>query len=581
MTLSGGLNNIINYSRLKTIFRKRHRELGIMAGLIVLSSGFTLMLPIWAKHLIGTVLPKKDISLLAVNIALGMLLVLCLQLAKFGRDFRKYKLTNRVCASIRRQIFEKMMKLPFLLMGDQKRGDLISRISNDTQVFREGMISGLFVMVPNLVTIIGLLVVMLWHSIHLSLILLVILPLIALSIRHFSAKIRKGAKIAQETLSLLNSLVEESACGFKEIKSFVNERQVEKRFDSVNTHVMDAFNFQDRLVALGPVTTNLLAFAGIVFLVFSSAWVVFRGMLTIGDLTAFLTCLLLLINPIEHLANSFGFISRMEAVLDRFQDMMEMTEEKESINRYDDICIKSGRITFDHVDYTYPQGFCLNDIHFTVDPGETVAIVGPSGEGKTTLINLVPRFLTPRQGVIRIDGTDIAKCNVDSLRKQIGFMFQEPILFDTTLEENLLLAKPDASSSEMLAAARAAHVDEFASKLANGYKTQVGRYASHLSVGQRQRISIARALLSDPKILILDEPTSALDSESEELIHQALTTLCKNRTTLIVAHQLSTIRHADRIIVIDKGRIAEQGTHAELIAANGLYTKLYSCGAAN
>ena len=571
----------MNSHLLKPIIKNHRWELAFWVGCILLSSGFTLLAPLWTKHLIEEILPMQNLLKLGEHLAFGVSLMLMLQLSRFCRTFMKYKITNNFCWNIRNRLFEKMMNLPYLSMGEQSRGDLISRISNDIQVFREGMVNGIFVIIANMLTVVGLLLMMVWHSAHLSLMLLFILPLIAASTIYFNKKIRARTIDAQESLSFLNSLVEEAVCGFKEIKSYVNEKLVRKRFKKVNTDTLYSFNLQDRLMALGPAITTLIAFTGIAGLMFGAAWIMFHGALSPGDLTVFLTCLALMVTPIENLAQSFGFASRMEAALERFNDVTNMSEEEKDGSGLPDIVIKKGRISFDHVFYAYPQGFALTDIHFEVVPGETLAITGPSGGGKTTLINLIPLFFKPQQGAILIDGMDISKCNIFNLRRQIGFVSQEPILFDATLAENLAFAKPDASMAEIQQAARAANIHEFAVNLKNGYQTPVGRYAAHLSVGQRQRISIARALLADPKILIMDEPTSSLDSESEELIRQALSRLCLNRTTLIVAHRLSTIRYADRIISLDKGKIVEQGTHQELIGKGGLYSRLYSYNVSN
>jgi ABC-type multidrug transport system fused ATPase/permease subunit len=261
----------------------------------------------------------------------------------------------------------------------------------------------------------------------------------------------------------------------------------------------------------------------------------------------------------------------MYGAFDRLDELLKAPQEKKVIEKVRASSITQGVIEFQDVGFSYPQGFQLHNVNLFIKAGETVAIVGPNGSGKTTLLSLIPRFLEADKGTIRIDGLDVKEYSVHGLRRDIAFVFQEPVLFYGTLLENLSFAKPEASVEDVFAAARAAHVEDFALKLPDGYETQIGQYGSNLSVGQRQRISIARALLKDPKILIMDEPTSALDAESDFLITDSLSLLMKNRTTIIVSHRVSTIRTADRIVLMDRGRLAECDTHPESLEAKGLH----------
>jgi len=288
--------------------------------------------------------------------------------------------------------------------------------------------------------------------------ILLLLPLIATTISRFNREIRAKAHTAQNELAHLSSLVEEAGTGFKEIKSFANEGLVKDRFRQANHETVEAYTRQDKLRALGPPTVSIIAFLGFASLMLLSAWEVFRDVSSIGDVTAFFTCLLLSYSPIERMSESFGGISRMYAVVDRFRELLSAPEENKASN--DPACpaVIRGTIEFSMVGFSYPQGFRLHDLNLFIDAGETVVITGPNGSGKTTLLNLIPRFLECDTGTIRIDGVDIRKYGLLTLRKQIGFVFQEPVLFDGTLLENLSFAKPEASMEEILAAARAAGV---------------------------------------------------------------------------------------------------------------------------
>lgn len=535
-----------------------------------------ILIPLWVKALVQIVLPASDLLLLTRHLLSGLLLALIIQVFLFAKDFIRLRLSHSLGADVRRQIFEKILSMPLSILQEKHSGDLISRLSNDITVFQDGLMKGIFRLIPNAVILLFPVSLMFLHSLLLSVITLFFIAPMAWTINYFVKKIRSRVKASQEQLALINNLGEESIRGVKEIKAFGREDQVKQRFSRRNRAALRAFVAQDRIIALNPVLVLMITVTSIAALIFLCTFMVTHGLLSMGRLISFLTCLALAFSPLQEIAHSFGFISRLYAVMDRFEEVLRIASEAQEGDRLPDLPEIAGFIDLSNINFSYDDGFALKDINLKIAAGETVAFVGPSGAGKTTLLNLLPLFLRPCSGTILIDNHDITKCNLESLRRQIGLVSQEPVLFDGTLMENLLFVKPGAGETEIFKAARAAHVDEFARKLPRAYHTRIGQYGSRLSVGQRQRIAIARALLVEPALLILDEPTSALDTESEHLIRNSLEFLCKNKTTLIVAHRMSTIRSADRVVVLNDGCIVETGPHKELLSRKGLYHKLFS-----
>lgn len=564
-----------HWQMLRRILWQNRRELALALACIGAATGLLLLIPAWARALVQEVLPAKSLAALNRHLLRGVVLVVLIQAALFAKDFIRLRLSHRIGAGIRERLFGKILAMPLKFVPEQRRGDLISRLSNDITVFQDGLMRGIFRLIPNTIMLLCLLVLMFAYSLRLSAITLLLIGPMGWAIYYFVGKIRRKAKAAQERLAHLNNLVEEAISGLKEIKSFGQEEEVGKKFGEMNARALQAFVAQDRLRALHPASVLVVTILCVAVLILVSAWLVIEGTVAVDELVAFLTCLGLTLSPIQEITGSFGFISRIYAVMDRFEEILRQDSEPLGNDGLPDFPEVKGEISLCSMGFSYPEGFQLTDIDFEVAAGETVAIVGSSGAGKSTLLNLLPRFLEPERGRIEIDGLDIRQYSLASLRRQFAWVPQEPVLFYGTLAENLAFSRPGAAWEEILDAAAAAHVEEFARKLPEGYHTQIGQYGSKLSAGQRQRVAIARALLSGARIFILDEPTSALDPESEHMIQDALAGLKGRHTVLIVAHRLSTIRHADRIFVLDNGRLAEQGSHRQLLAQKGLYHKLY------
>lgn len=557
---------------------RQHRP-AFICSMISLAGSVLSMLAMstWSKTLLNQILPAKELPALALHLLLGICFISLAALFTFGREYLMMCVSLRIAARIRMEMFGKILEMPLRELPTHGSGELISRLSSDINVLQDALCRGVVVFIPNSVTLLCLFGGMFYHSWHLSLLMMLLGIPYVWTLSFFGRHIHVSVHRSQAQVAGLTSLLEETIHGAKEIKSFVLEEKIRARYAQLNDANLSNHIIQEKFFALHPPVVAVLStiFGGA--LVFASAVMLQRGMLRTGDLVAFIVCLGLGIAPLQDLTRSFNYLTRLFAVMDRIGEIIKSTAHEEWNQKCPSLPAIHGRISFEKVVFAYKsEGFRLGEINLDIAPGETVAFVGQSGAGKSTLLDLIPRFLDPTFGVIRIDGHDLAGCRLDSLRMQIGVVTQEPTLFQTTLLENLRCGKPDATMAEIQAAARAAHVEEFVQRLPQGYDTLLERRGGNLSVGQRQRLAIARALLKNPPILLLDEPTSALDNESERLVQAALQHLCRHRTTLIVAHRMSTIRNADRIVVLREGQIVEIGSHAHLMEKQGAYHRFYS-----
>ena len=484
--------------------------------------------------------------------------------------------SNRVITDLRQLMFERLMRLPAAYFDAHASSVPATRIAYDVNGVAAAATSTLTVLIRDTLSVIGLVGWLLYLNWKLTLVSLAVIPLTALVVRAFSKRLRRLSLAAQEGMAQMNQVLHESIRGHKVVKIFGGEEHATSRFARVN-NALRGYGMRQAIAAaaVAPIT-QIFASVGLAIVVYVALQQSASNETTIGGFVSFITAMLLLLAPLKHLADINAPLQRgLAAAESVFRMLDEATEVDAGTVNFGRA---RGEIEFATVGLRYAgaERDALAAIDLVIRPGETLALVGPSGGGKTSFVNLVPRFYHAASGQIRIDGHDIETLTLASLRANIAHVGQDVFLFDDTVAANIAYGgKRDASRAEIEAAARAAHALEFIAAMPQGFDTVIGENGARLSGGQRQRIAIARAILKDAPILILDEATSALDSESERAVQEALETLMQGRTTLVIAHRLSTVEHADRIVVLSHGRIAEIGNHAELLAAGGLYAGLY------
>jgi len=536
------------------------------------SAGLYLLMPLWASKLVDEVFSSGNIAWLAGHLMLGIALFTVASMLSFGRIYLMTRLSFSITADTRERLFGQILHTSPRSLASIGGGQLVSSFSNDLQTLQEALMRVVALLAPSVILIVIFAGAMVWYSWLLFLCSVVLISPLALVTSYFGRKLHGAAHTTQDRLAGLVARFEEMLGGAKEIKSFSREDDVVGRFRRLNAETLDAQLARERTDAFHPFAVALGASVGIAGMVMVAAVLLDRELITLPTLTSFLVCVGLAYSPLQEASHSIGRLVQLTAILDRLERIASLPREAGGDRPLGKV---KGEIAFDHVGFAYvPNGFRLEDFNLRIGAGESVALVGPSGGGKSTIIDLVPRFLTPDSGRMLIDGVDAASLDLTALRREVGVVFQQPVLFEGTLAENLRFGAPAATDEEVLAAADAAYVDEFARRLPAGYDTRIEPRGANLSVGQRQRIAIARVFLKNPRILLLDEPTSALDADSERMVREALERASRGRTTLIVAHRLSTIRAADRIVVIERGRIVEEGTHEQLYTRNGLYRRL-------
>lgn len=544
--------------------------------LVLVASGVWLSVPLGLRELLDAVFEQGDDSLLNI-LAVGLMLLFVVQAAfSFAGNYHLEWVGERVITDLRKKVYEHLHKLGFRFFAERRLGEITSRLTNDVGSIRTALTDSL----PQLLTIsfslvgsISLMVVLNWR---LSAVIFATVPIVTIATRYFGQKIRKLSRSIQDELADSTAVAEDALGAVRLVKAFVREDYEVGRY---TTAIEKLFKTARRKVVL---TQLFWSGVGIMFL--STLVIIFwyggkevlADRLTAGDLVAFIIYALNISRSISQTSRLYTAVNTAAGASERIFELLEEIPEIKDIDHAKSLEAIDGNISIRDLTFSYEDDRVILDrLNVDVEAGQTIALVGPSGAGKTTLLNLIPRFYDPKEGAILVDGQDIREVKFKSLRNHISIVPQEVHLFGTSIKDNIRYGKLDATDEEIIAAAKDANAHEFINDIPEGYEALIGEKGVKLSGGQRQRLAIARAILKNPEILLLDEATSSLDSESEALVQEALYRLMKGRTTFVIAHRLSTVQHADRILVLDGGRIVEDGTHQQLLNKGGLYSHLY------
>ncbi len=543
---------------------------------IIMAACANLYVPWILRDVIDKVLTTQNTVLLN-TIAIGIVIVFFLRgIFFYGQTYLMSYIGQKVIIDIREDVYRHLQRLSLSYYEKRQTGKIMSYITNDVSAVQSALVDSMIELVTEGMTLLGSLGAMFYLDWKLSLLTLVTLPLVGQAINVFGKKLRTSSTAVQERAADITSVLQESISSVRIIKSFAREDYEIERFNKENNQNFRAQMKNSQIMATLTPVIEFLAAIGVTMIIWYGGKQVINHSLTAGSLIAFLVYAVNLSNPIKRLSRVYGNIQKALAAAARVFEVLDTQPEIKDMPGAASLPTINGYVALNHLTFEYKKGEpALRQVDLKVNPGQVVAIVGPSGAGKTTIANMIPRFYDPTGGNITIDGIDIRTVTLRSLREQIGIVPQETVLFNGSVFDNILYGRLDASQEEVLEAAKAANAHKFIMDMPGGYDTQIGERGSKLSGGQRQRISIARAILKNPRILILDEATSALDTESEKLVQEAVDKLMIGRTSFVIAHRLSTVQRADLIVVMEKGRIAEKGTHAELLAAGGLYSKLY------
>jgi ATP-binding cassette, subfamily B, putative efflux pump len=553
----------------------------IIIGVIKFS--IPLLLPLLIRHVVDDIIggtgtaDEKTRSLLIIMGIMFALFVVVRPPVEYYRQYFAQWVGSKILYDIRDQLFTHLQKLSLRYYANTRAGEIISRVINDVEQTKNFVITGLMNVWLDVITIIIAICIMMTMDVKLALVSIVLFPFYGLSVKYFYGKLRHLTRVRSQALAEVQGHLHERVQGMPVIRSFATEEFEQEQFAKENSNflnkALDHTSWNARTFAV----VNTLTDISPLIVISYAGYQVIQGQLTIGTMVAFIAYIEQLYNPLRRLINSSTTLTQAFASMDRVFEFIDVPYEvvdKPNAKIANDI---RGEVEFQNISFRYQENEALiiEDLSLQVKRGETVALVGMSGGGKSTLVSLLPRFYDVTDGRILLDDIDIRDYQAQSLREQIGMVLQDTFLFSNTVRENILIGKPDATEEEVIRAAKAANAHDFISKLPNGYDTKVGERGVKLSGGQKQRVSIARVFLKNPPILILDEATSALDLESEHFIQEALENLAKDRTTFIVAHRLSTITHANKIVLIEDGNVVEQGTHQELMEKKGHYYKLF------
>jgi ATP-binding cassette subfamily B multidrug efflux pump len=522
----------------------------------------------------GIAVGKQD----AIVAAVTMLLVLALVRGVFSflQTYWLEQVSQNVAFEMRNRLFNKLSDLSFSYHDQQQTGQLMTRVTSDVEVIRQFVGQGLLNLIASVVTVFGVIAVLLATNWQLALVELASIPVIFVLIGYFISKVRPLFGIVQTRIGALNTILQENLAGIRVVRAFAREPHEQKRYLGLNTALMDVNITINKRSSVAFPLTFLTVNVATLLVVLVGGLKVIDGTMTIGTLVAFLSYLVVLIGPVFGIGFLATAISRAGVSAERVFEVLDAKNEVEEKPGAQKLGAIQGNVEFRNVTFKFAgaEQPALDDVSLMAPSGATVAIMGRTGSGKSSVINLIPRFYDPQKGQILVDGVDVRDVTLESLRANIGIVLQDTVLFSGTIRENIAYGQPDASAVQVVAAARAAQADDFIRSFPDGYETLVGERGVGLSGGQKQRIAIARALLLNPRILILDDSTSAVDAETEYQIQQALDQLMYGRTSFVIAQRVSTVRNADLIVLLDEGRIIATGTHDDLLRDSELYGEI-------
>ncbi|OXU14774.1 ABC transporter ATP-binding protein [Sedimentisphaera salicampi] len=559
-------------------YYKPHKGLLILSlGAAVIGSAITVFIPVITRGLLNDHLPEENMRAISISVAVLFAMVTAASILAYIRVKWGHILGVRMETDMRADIFRHIQKLSFNYFDNVKTGHIMSRISNDLNQIAEIAHHAPEDLLISAIVIIGAFIMMFsFNPVLAGAALIPLIVIVSWGIL-YGGMMRKGFRRVRRKIADINSSVENSVQGIREVKAFANEPEEIEKFHSVNYSFKNA---KERMYGIMSIFFSFMTFlteSYFLVVICVGVFLIKADQLTAGDLVAFILYVHLILKPIQRLVNFSEQLQRGFACFERFIEIMEIEPDIVDCDNPVELRDVQGHIQFEGLSFSYDgKNYVLKDLDLTIPANKTAALVGESGAGKSTIVSLVPRFYEPQNGRITIDGVDIMKLKRKFLRENIGIVQQSAFLFDATIRENIMYGRLDASEEEIIEAARKANILKYIQSLPDGFDTMVGERGVKLSGGQKQRLSIARVFLKDPPIFIFDEATSALDSESEALIQSSLELLSKDRTTIVIAHRLSTVRDADKIIVLKDGRKIEEGSHEELIAQEGQYHSFYT-----